>query len=60
VARPGARRRDALRLGPLSQNGFMPARRSAYVTENPHVLGGLTSEGFSWAFNLGYTGNWTR
>jgi len=30
-----------------------------YVTENPHVQSGLTAEGFKWAFNIGYEGNWT-
>jgi protein O-mannosyl-transferase len=28
------------------------------VTENSHVLGGLTREGVAWAFRTGHTGNW--
>jgi tetratricopeptide (TPR) repeat protein len=44
--------------GPLGQNEFIRLDDPAYLTENPHVLKGLTSEGFAWAFNVGYTGNW--
>jgi tetratricopeptide (TPR) repeat protein len=44
--------------GPLSRNQFIRLDDPAYVTENPHVLAGLTREGFAWAFNVGYTGNW--
>ena len=44
--------------GPLSRNAFIRLDDPAYVTENPHVLAGLTSAGFAWAFNLGYAGNW--
>lgn len=29
-----------------------------YVTNNPIVKAGLTSEGLHWAFNVGYAGNW--
>lgn len=29
-----------------------------YVTENPHVRAGLTSEGFVWAFTTNRDGNW--
>lgn len=29
-----------------------------YVTENPHVLSGITMEGLRWAFNAGYASNW--
>ncbi len=44
--------------GPLGQNGFIGLDDPEYVTKNSHVLAGLTSDGFAWAFNLGYTGNW--
>jgi Flp pilus assembly protein TadD len=29
-----------------------------YVTDNPRVLGGLTAEGFRWAFTTGHAANW--
>jgi hypothetical protein len=29
-----------------------------YVTENPHVIAGLTPEGVGWAFTSGYASNW--
>ena len=29
-----------------------------YVSENPHVLGGLTYDGIIWAFTTGHTGYW--
>jgi tetratricopeptide (TPR) repeat protein len=29
-----------------------------YITNNPIVKAGLTSEGLAWAFNVGYAGNW--
>ncbi|MFN2541652.1 MAG: hypothetical protein ABR514_05720, partial [Chthoniobacterales bacterium] len=29
-----------------------------YVSENPHVLGGLTSSNVAWAFTTWHTGNW--
>jgi tetratricopeptide (TPR) repeat protein len=44
--------------GPLSSNDFIQLDDPQYVTQNPHVLSGLTSEAFRWSFNLGYTGNW--
>ena len=30
----------------------------AYVTENPHILSGLTLEGIRWAFTSGFESNW--
>jgi tetratricopeptide (TPR) repeat protein len=44
--------------GPLRENGFVGLDDPEYVTKNPNVLAGLTGGGFSWAFNVGYTGNW--
>jgi tetratricopeptide (TPR) repeat protein len=29
-----------------------------YVTENPHISGGLSPEAVRWAFSIGYAGNW--
>src|SRR2546427_9618749 len=44
--------------GSVRENGFVQLDDPEYVTKNPHVLAGLGREGFSWAFNVGYTGNW--
>lgn len=38
--------------------GFVNYDDESYVTANPHVQSGLTAEGFKWAFNVGYEGNW--
>lgn len=29
-----------------------------YITDNPHVMGGLTGVNIRWAFNCGYAANW--
>jgi tetratricopeptide (TPR) repeat protein len=29
-----------------------------YVTDNPYVHGGLTTQSLRWTFNIGYAGNW--
>jgi len=43
---------------PVSGNEFITFDDSQYITQNPHVLAGLTPEGVDWAFNVGYAGNW--
>src|SRR5262249_41983330 len=35
--------------GPLSSNGFIRLDDPEYVTQNPHVIPGFTSEGFLWS-----------
>jgi tetratricopeptide (TPR) repeat protein len=53
-------------LGATTLAAFWPVLRSefilvddlTYVTENPHVLGGLTWENAKWAFRADYCGNW--
>ncbi|HVM50145.1 MAG TPA: tetratricopeptide repeat protein [Candidatus Acidoferrum sp.] len=62
--------RDALRVGlllaaltlvaywPMWQNGFVSYDDRSYVTENPHVLGGLSLNSIKWALTTGHAGNW--
>ena len=62
--------RDALLVGvllalvtlaaywPVLQNDFVSYDDRAYVTENPHVLRGLSWANVAWAFQAGYAGNW--
>jgi hypothetical protein len=38
--------------------GFINFDDPDYVTNNPHVKGGLTLDGIFWAFTTGYAGNW--
>jgi protein O-mannosyl-transferase len=38
--------------------GFVNFDDPLYVTENPHVLAGLTLDGIRWAFTTFATGNW--
>jgi tetratricopeptide (TPR) repeat protein len=38
--------------------GFLSWDDPTYVTENPHVLGGLTWQGVWWAFTTGDAANW--
>ena len=43
----------------VSDNAFVPYDDDLYVTRNPAVLAGLSSEGLSWAFtSIGYASNW--
>ena len=43
---------------PVVHNDFVNYDDTAYVTENPQVLAGLTSAGFVWAFREGHFANW--
>src|SRR5512137_2439880 len=43
---------------PVRENGFVSLDDGPYVTENPHVLGGLTWANTAWAFTTGRAGNW--
>src|ERR1035437_1061228 len=43
---------------PVIHNDFVSYDDRDYVTENPHVLGGLTWANAGWAFQAGHAGNW--
>ena len=43
---------------PVLHNGFINFDDPEYITENSHVLTGLTGENVRWAFKTGYAGNW--
>lgn len=43
---------------PVRRLGFVRFDDPTYVTENPHVLRGLTWPGVKWAFTSGYGANW--
>jgi tetratricopeptide (TPR) repeat protein len=43
---------------PVIHNDFVSYDDRDYVTENPHVLGGLTWANAGWAFRAGHAGNW--
>src|SRR5262245_366914 len=43
---------------PVQQCGFVSYDDAWFVTDNPHVLRGLTWEGLSWAFRSGFCGSW--
>jgi hypothetical protein len=43
---------------PVGRFDFVQLDDPAYVTENPHVLGGLTLDGLAWAFTTGHAANW--
>jgi tetratricopeptide (TPR) repeat protein len=42
---------------PSLRHGFLDYDDQQYVTENPHVRGGLTIKGFTWAFGC-HASNW--
>jgi len=42
----------------VGQHGFINLDDPEYITQNPHVLGGLTWENVRWAFSTGYAANW--
>jgi tetratricopeptide (TPR) repeat protein len=42
----------------VRENAFVSLDDGAYVTENPHVLGGITWANTAWAFTTGRAGNW--
>ncbi len=48
----------ALPMAGVLQNGFINYDDPLYVTENPHVLGGLSAEGFRWAWTATRASNW--
>ena len=43
---------------PLRHSEFVAFDDPAYVSENPHIAGGVTWQGVSWAFSSGYAANW--
>src|SRR5690242_11417622 len=43
---------------PVHSYGFVRYDDPQYVSENPHVAGGLSWSGFAWALTAGYAGNW--
>jgi hypothetical protein len=43
---------------PVVTHGFVGLDDPAYITENPHVAGGLTGSNVVWAFTTGYAANW--
>lgn len=47
-----------LAFWPLLQSEFVNYDDTAYVLENPQVLGGLSWANAFWAFSSGYFGNW--
>jgi tetratricopeptide (TPR) repeat protein len=42
----------------MRRNGFVDFDDPLYVTENPHVNGGITLESFVWAFTATHVSNW--
>lgn len=47
-----------LAYSPVLRFGFVRFDDPTYVTENPHVLAGLTWPNIQWAFTTGYGANW--
>jgi len=45
-------------LSPTLRNGFTGYDDPEYVTENPHVAGGLTAQNIVWAFTAAHSSNW--
>jgi tetratricopeptide (TPR) repeat protein len=43
---------------PLLNNDFISLDDHEYVTENPHVISGLSWSNAAWAFRSGYAANW--
>jgi tetratricopeptide (TPR) repeat protein len=43
---------------PLLKSGFINFDDPDYITDNPHVLGGLQLDAVLWAFKTGHAGNW--
>jgi tetratricopeptide (TPR) repeat protein len=43
---------------PVRHNDFVKFDDMDYVTENPHVTGGLTHQSVIWAFTKSYAANW--
>lgn len=45
-------------FGGVARNGWIFLDDHGYVTQEPHVLGGLTWEGFTWFLRTPHVGNW--
>src|SRR5690348_10193621 len=45
-------------FSPVSLNQFIAYDDPAYITDNPHVLTGLSLENLRWAFTTGHAANW--
>jgi tetratricopeptide (TPR) repeat protein len=45
-------------FGQVGRHDFIHYDDPEYVTENPHISGGLSLEAVRWAFSTGYAGNW--
>jgi tetratricopeptide (TPR) repeat protein len=45
-------------FSPCCLQDFVNYDDEVYVTDNPHVLGGLTAENVVWAFRTSYASNW--
>jgi tetratricopeptide (TPR) repeat protein len=43
---------------PVWPNEFVHFDDDVYITSNPHVQGGLSTEGVKWAFTSAYASNW--
>jgi len=43
---------------PIRHNGFINFDDPRYVTENPHIKGGITGKSLAWAFGRSYANNW--
>jgi hypothetical protein len=58
VASLGLALATVIGYGPAVRNPFMHVDDPDYVTENPHIKAGLTSETFSWALTATAARNW--
>jgi tetratricopeptide (TPR) repeat protein len=45
-------------FAPVSHFDFVSYDDPQYVSENTHILGGISSSGVAWAFTSGYAANW--
>ncbi|MFA5291897.1 MAG: tetratricopeptide repeat protein [Phycisphaerae bacterium] len=43
---------------PLRHNGFVIYDDQNYITENPHITGGITQDSIIWAFTKSHAANW--
>jgi len=43
---------------PLCHNGFVVYDDQQYITENPHITGGITQNSIIWAFTKSHAANW--
>lgn len=48
----------AMAYWPVHRFGFVRFDDPTYVTENPHILNGVTWSAIGWAFTSGYGANW--